>query len=692
MKSSVKIFLRTIVFAAAAIVAMSGLLGLPGLPRLPWHIEAADVYGAERGNEISVIFTHDMHSHMDTDRKIKDGKIVNVGGFAKLKAAMDEAERKNPGSFIVDAGDFSMGTPYQTIFSEEAAELKMMKYLGYEAVTFGNHEFDYRALGLASMLNEAEGEGPGIVASNIDWRGTLDDENLKKDASVLKEACDDYGVRDYIVINHENAKIAIFGLMGKTAVEYAPESGLLFEDAAKRAAETVEKIKSEEDVDMIVCLSHCGTVENEEDKIEESEDYMLAGEVPDIDLIISGHSHTVLPEAVQVGDTYIVSCGSYNANMGHIVLKRDGSRYTLESYELVPLDESIRGDEGVNRELSKYRNLADKEYFDDYGYRQEQVIAENDIDFTPIEKFGLVQGEETLGNLIADSYKYAVARADEGNAGSNPPGENKNKQRENSETGAEKTALNETEAAGNIPDVTVVPSGVIRSSLLKGDVTVADAFNILSLGYGKDGSSGYPLVRIYLTGRELRDAAEVDASISNFMGVARLYSSGLEYSWNDSRLILNRAVDIKFNDGTGKTELEDDRLYSIVADLYSCQMLGSVKAKSFGLLKIDPKDAFGRPITDFEKHIIYDNGRELKAWFALASYIDSFEGGKIPEYYGSVQGRKTESHSKNPIELLKQPNKIALIIWAAAAVLIILIIAAFVLVRKHRRKKKSAVT
>lgn len=662
MKSIVKILSWIIVFAVAITMAT---------PRLPRQMTDADVYGAEKNNEISVIFTHDMHSHMDTDKKIKNGKIVNVGGFAKLKAAMDETERENPGSFIVDAGDFSMGTPYQTIFSEEASELKMMKYLGYEAVTFGNHEFDYRAVGLASMLREAKGEGPEIVASNIDWKKTIADKELKKDASALKEACDNYGVKNYIVINHGDVKIAAFGLMGKTAVEYAPESGLLFEDAAQRATETVEEIKAKEDVDMIVCLSHCGTIENEEDKMEESEDYMLAGEVPDIDLIISGHSHTVLPEAVQVGDTYIVSCGSYNANMGHVVLKKAGDRYKIKSYELVPLDESIRGDVSVDEELSKYKALADKEYFEDYGYSAQQVIAQNDIEFTPIEEFGLTQGEDTLGNLIADSYKYAVANATENKSGQNA----------NSETGR---GTYENEA-----DITVIPSGVIRGSLFRGDVTVADAFNILSLGYGKDGSSGYPLVRVYLTGRELKDAAEVDASISNFMGVARLYSSGLEYSWNDNRLILNRAVDIMFNDGTGKTELEDDRLYSVVADLYSCQMLGSVKAKSFGLLKIDPKDASGNPITDFEEHIIYDNGRELKAWFALASYIDSFENDKIPEYYSKTQGRKTEINSRSPIELLKQPNKVVLIILAVTAVLILFIIASIVITKKHRRRKKA---
>ena len=121
-------------------------------------------YAATDTGEVSVIFTHDMHSHMDADRISKDGKVVETGGFGKLKTAMDEVRSDYPDSFVLDGGDFSMGTPYQTIFSREASELKMMKFLGYEATTFGNHEFDYRAKGLASMLQAAAGKGRSFSA------------------------------------------------------------------------------------------------------------------------------------------------------------------------------------------------------------------------------------------------------------------------------------------------------------------------------------------------------------------------------------------------------------------------------------------------------------------------------------------------------------------------------------------------
>lgn len=630
-------------------------------------------YGVTDTDEVSVIFTHDMHSHMDADRVSKHGKVVEVGGFGKLKTAMDQVKANYPDSFILDGGDFSMGTPYQTIFSKEASELKMMKFLGYEATTFGNHEFDYRARGLASMLQAAAGKGPQLLCANIDWEKTLQDESLKDDAKILKEACDAYGVKDYTVLEHDGIRMAVFGLLGESAVEYAPESGLMFKDAQETAKDVVNEIKNKEDVDLIVCISHCGTIENETDKMEDAEDYQLAENVPDIDLIVSGHSHTTLDEPVQVGDTYLVSCGSYNTNMGHVVLKKSGDHYKIKNYELIPLDESVKSDAAVESELAKYRKLVDEEYFSQYGYSVGETITNNTIAFPDSAKLGLTQGEEALGNLLADSYKYAIAQAENGSIKGYQDGG---------------VASGEVTSDQGGVQVTIVPLGVIRGSFLQGPVQVSDAFNILSLGYGKDGQAGYPLVRAYLTGKELKAVAEVDASVSDFMGVARLYCSGLEYSWNPHRLILNRAVDIGYNDGTSVSELKDDQLYSVAADLYSCQMLGAVKDTSKGILKIEPKDADGNPITNYEDHIVYDGDREVKAWYAVASYLDSFSEDQIPEYYSTVQGRKTKIDSWSPTELLKQPNKIVAMAAVVLVVLILLICGGIWLVKRCRRRKK----
>lgn len=175
----------------------------------------------------------------------------------------------------------------------------------------------------------------------------------------------------------------------------------------------------------------------------------------------------------------------------------------------------------------------------------------------------------------------------------------------------------------------VVPVGTIRSSFYEGDITVSDVFNVSSLGIGPDQVSGYPLVDIYLTGKELKTVAEVDASVSPLMSSAQLYVAGLSYTFNPNRLIFNKVTNITLQARGGRTEsINNDQLYCVVAGLYSGQILPVVDEESFGLLSIEPKKKDGTPVINFEDHILYMNGesdREIKEWYAIAQYIDSFD-------------------------------------------------------------------
>lgn len=623
---------------------------------------------------VSIVFTGDMHSHLDAQE--------SAGGFAKLKTILDEINTEYPNSFLLDAGDFSMGTPFQTIFKSEASELRMMGKLRYDVVTLGNHEFDYRPDGLTKMLNTAtlyQGtateftkvykEGtlfysmvqntyemmPQLVQSNIDWKATLADKDLAPEATKLKTAMDNYGVKDYVIVEKQGIKMAVFGLMGLEAISQAPESGVLWKDYIARATEIVAEIKRNGEADLILCLSHSGYYYDDGD---ESEDIMLANAVPDIDVIISGHSHDVLEEEIMVGNTVIVGSGPYSDFAGHLVLNKSNDGYSVKEYSLVPVDSRVMANEEIQKTVDTFRALVDSEYFSKFGYSNDKVLAVNSYKFTSIDVFGDEQREDTLGNIIADSFIYAVQQA---------------------------------EGTNYIPvDVAVVPNGVVRGSIAKGDVTVADAFNISSLGIGPDGISGYPLVSVYLTGKELKAAAEVDASVSKMMNEARLYFSGLSYTINDKRLFLNRATDIKLIKADGSKEnLDNNKLYRVVADLYTCQMLGLVEDGSYGLLSVTPKDKDGVVIEDFEKNIIYENNSELKAWFAVASYIDSFTGDLIPDKYAAPEGRKVLNNTLNPIALLKQPNHVGLMLAGILLIPIVIIVGIILFVRSRRKKRRG---
>ena len=127
---------------------------------------------AEKSKQLDVLFTHDTHSHLNSFSTIVDGEQKEVGGFAKLKTLIDEKKKENPDTLILDGGDFSMGTLIQTVYDTEAAELRMLGYLGCDVSTFGNHEYDYRSKGLADMLTAAKNSGetlPSLVVCNVDW-------------------------------------------------------------------------------------------------------------------------------------------------------------------------------------------------------------------------------------------------------------------------------------------------------------------------------------------------------------------------------------------------------------------------------------------------------------------------------------------------------------------------------------------
>lgn len=606
--------------------------------------------------EVDVMFTHDTHSHLDSFTTKVDGELQEVGGFARIKTLINEQKKENPNTLILDGGDFSMGTLIQTVYDTQAAELRMLGYLGYDVTTLGNHEFDYRSKGLANMLKVAKDSGetiPDLVVCNVDWDGMKKSE-LSKGQKQIQSGFETYGVKDYVVIQKGDTKIAVTGAFGKDSLKCAPTCELLFKDPVEAVKDTVEKIKKNEEVDMIVCVSHCGTWQDE----NKSEDELLAKNVKNIDLIISGHTHSELKEPIQHENTYIVSCGEYGRNIGSLSMKQSSDgRWVLSSYELIPVSENIHPDEKTQNRIDELMDTVDTNYLADFGYTRDCILAQNDIEFNSLEELYSTHEESNLGQIIADSFAYAVDSV----------------------------------------DVAVVPSGTIRDTYTKGDITVEDVYNSFSLGIGKDGVAGYPLISTYLTGKELKLAAEVDASVSDFMTTARLYCSGLNFTYNPNRMILNKVTDCYLTKDDQRIEIQDDQLYHVVTDLYTGQMLGSVNKMSYGLLSLEPKDKDGNPIENLEDHIIKEDGKELKAWDAIARYMCSFDDtdddgiSNVSKYYASIHDHKVVDDSKNIIDLIKKPNKFSAMIVAIVLVIILLIVLLILLICKidHKIKNKN---
>ena len=619
------------------------------------------VLADEPGKSLDVLFVHDTHSHLNEFATVENGESQIMGGFAKIKTLINEKRAENPDTLILDAGDFSMGTLIQVVFEEEASEIRMLGDLGVEVTTLGNHEFDYRAKGLANMMNNAVASGdvlPEMVLCNVDWEG-MKSAGLTEEQQLLLDAFENFGVKEYIILEKGDVRIAITGVFGIDCLACVVNPPLVFENPVEAVKETVAEIQANEDVDMIVCVSHSGTWEDE----EKSEDEILAKEVPALDLIISGHTHTKLEEPIQHGDTYIVSAAEYGKYLGNLSMsqKEDG-RWTMNQYELITVGEDIEEDAATQEKVDALMDMVDEKYLEQFGYTKDQVLCTNEVDFAPQSDTSEKHTEVNLGSIMADAYTYAAEQV----------------------FGADTVAMS------------VAPSGTIRDSYAKGNITTENVFNSFSLGIGQDDIPGYPLIGIYLTGAELKTAAEIDASISDIMTTARLYTDGLYWHYNPNRMILNKITDVFLvNNQEERVELVDDQLYLVVTDFYTSQMLGGVTDLSFGLLSIVPKFSDGTPVENYEDAIIMNGDQELKAWVAIADYMRSFEDtdgdgiGNVPAKYGTLEGRKVVEDSKNLGDLLKNPNKFFFMILGVVLLLLAIVSGIVVLVVKFVKKFKK---
>ncbi len=628
-------------------------------------------------NVTTILFTHDLHSHFLPQSTAEGGES---GGYARLKTVIDGERAMNPDALLVDGGDFSIGSLIQTLYTTQAAELRTMGAMGYDAVTIGNHEFDHKGTGFAEMLNSAKAAQQAAVELLLVDARPLEDMDAYKerfgpvtpvlptlleanyapaddnpDRDFIQSAMENYGVTDCMTLERGGVTYGLFGLMGVDSDECAPTSGFTRTDAAKAAKRCVETLKGE-GAEIIVCLSHSGTG----DSLASSEDEELAKAVDGIDVIVSGHTHSTLAEPLVVNDTYIVSSGPYCQNLGSLTFSwDDGGEKRLLDYRLIPIDETVAENPEIAGLVEQWKDMVGETYLARYGLTYDEVLTHSDYDLnTPASA---VQENNGLGTLVSDAFLWADR------------------------------TLNAA-YADSPHTVSVTADGVLRANLPAGDLTVAMAFDVLSMGGGEDGTSGFPLVAVYLTGKELKAAMEVDASVTPIMPAAQLYMSGAKYAFNTKRMFFNRVYDAALTDvtfdesGTGNAyEIDDNALYRVVTGMYSAQMLGTVKSKSMGLLSLEPKQANGTPVTDFADCILYDaNGNELKEWYALAAYLEQFGEDGLPDRYAApANGCKQVSDSFAPGQLLAGWNGIT---WVVLGIVLLILALIFLLIRSLRRR------
>lgn len=222
---------------------------------------------------LTVLHTSDTHSCIwPLNKNLADTMLADRGGFLRRIAMLKQERQKDADLLLFDCGDFSQGSSYYTMFQGDV-EVGLMNLMHYDAVTIGNHEFDF---GLENMIRLFKMANFPVVCSNYDFADTE-----------LKDI-----VKPYIVLKRKGIKIGVFALCPPLeglvfTKNYAP---LRYLDPAEKAQEMVCLLKDKEKCDVIICLSHLGW------EVTECSDNQLIHDTSGIDLILGGHSHTYLQE------------------------------------------------------------------------------------------------------------------------------------------------------------------------------------------------------------------------------------------------------------------------------------------------------------------------------------------------------------------------------------------------------------
>lgn len=517
--------------------------------------------------EFTVFHTNDLHSYfegsgpdMSFTEKVGDGDIVS-GHYARLAYLIKKQKSLSSSpNLLLDAGDFFAGTLFHALGPNKKInvfpEAEFFNLAGYDATTFGNHEFDAGDLGLETMLNkwiDRKVKTP-IVSSNSFFKN--------KDSVIKKFFGKDLPLQKYIVKDlvqgNKKLRVGIIGLLGPDGalVSLATRKDVGFigfndEKSKKKMGELtsflnkfIAKIKSDEKLDVVIGLIHGG----------HPEDIEILEDVPSINLLIAGHTHVVYPTPIKVNKSLLVQAGSFGRFLGKLKLSWDGSVLKLLNKDtIINVDDNLPVDLEMMAAIKEYKIHLNK-YLEKTGFSYDSFI------FTAKNSFKRrKESLNELGVLV---------------------------------TSAVRSELNKTESEP--VDLYFTSLGLIRKDIEKGhSYQLSDIFKILAIGFDEDLEPGSKVVSFYLNKSEVFD-------LINFMEVYGMISSKFTPAFSNSVSyrnrwwgipFVNKLADLQFK---GKSYAEWPELINVATSQFVAAYLPKVQSMSYGMLEFIPKDREGK--------------------------------------------------------------------------------------------------
>jgi 5'-nucleotidase len=257
---------------------------------------------AKKQKQLVILHTNDTHSTiMPINEQMGNKNLAGRGGFLRRVSMVKEQRQQHPGLLLIDSGDFSQGSGYYTLFKGEV-EVGLMNEMHYDAVTIGNHEFDFGMDNMARLFRMANFP---IVCSNYDCTGT-----------VLEGL-----VKPYITLKRDGVKIGIFALAPalKGLVFDGNCEGVTFLDPAQTAQKYIDILRKQEKCDLVICISHLGW------QVSEYPDEQFIKQIEGCDLVLGGHTHTYMEQLEYAPDKTgklipVDQNGKHGAFIGKLVL------------------------------------------------------------------------------------------------------------------------------------------------------------------------------------------------------------------------------------------------------------------------------------------------------------------------------------------------------------------------------------
>ncbi len=561
---------------------------------------------------LSISFTDDFHT--------------DLSQFAKVSESYAGISRQSAASVLLDAGDFSMGSPYETVFAEEAPELQVMDKVGYNAIALGASEFSLGADAVKSMLGKRQKNEKKDEAETPAWLAATEPEPaqiLCSNVTLDKETAK--SVLPYTVLEAGSYRVGLMSLVDPAALE---GTGVEAEDPVSAAKKIANKIMDKEPPDILVCM-YSG--KSGEDFATEKK---IAGAVKSISLIISSGSGKQTKEAVKAGNARIVSTGGSDA-LGTVTFSLQNEKMEFGELTLEELGKDVLDNAEVAEEAAKFKGIYDKAYFKAHGYAYTQKLATLDAPIAAVPDSG---SNDPLGAFVADAYRYTASKHGEADVAI-----------------ISQKALSEIK---QIPD---------------GDVETKDLYQMLRAGKGTDGSLGTGITRAYIQGLHLRELVNsgIAAEAGGKAGENQLYFSGIECTYNPHRFGDDKLYGFHIVSQDGKkSSLEADRAYCIILDAKTAETLQT----AYKHIWEDVMDAQGKPLEGTGAPVMRDKTHEVKRWGALAAYLKKFGGDEIGAKYAKPVTAVTYDDSKNPTHLFRERGKLLGVFISIGAIILALLI------------------